>query len=102
VAIVGAGIGGLAAAIALLRRGANVAVYEKAHELKELCGCAVTRTYVSNGLVRYMAAPERPGRCTVRPNCRHQQAERIVAINDRLQLDTHDAERIANDALAAL
>jgi len=27
-----------------------------------------------------------------------QQAERIVAINDRLQLDTHDAERIANDA----
>jgi hypothetical protein len=30
-----------------------------------------------------------------------QQAERIVAINDRLQLDTHDAERIANDALAA-
>ncbi len=31
-----------------------------------------------------------------------QQAERIVAINDRLQLDTHDAERIANDALAAL
>jgi len=31
-----------------------------------------------------------------------QQAERIVAINDRLQLDTHDAERIANDALSAL
>ena len=34
------------------------------------CGCAVTRTYVSNGLVRYMTAPERPERCTVRPNCR--------------------------------
>jgi hypothetical protein len=31
-----------------------------------------------------------------------QQAERIVAINDRLQLDTHDAERIAYDALSAL
>jgi salicylate hydroxylase len=31
-----------------------------------------------------------------------QQAERIVAINNRLQLDTHDAERIANDALSAL
>ena len=30
-----------------------------------------------------------------------RQAERIVAINDRLQPDTHDAERIANDALAA-
>src|ERR1700757_5093023 len=33
-------------------------------------GCAVTQTYVSNGLVRSMTAPERPGRCTVRPNCR--------------------------------
>jgi len=31
-----------------------------------------------------------------------QQAERIVAINDRLQLDTHDAEGIANEALSAL
>jgi len=30
-----------------------------------------------------------------------RQAERIVVINDRLQPDTHDAERIANDALAA-
>jgi 2-polyprenyl-6-methoxyphenol hydroxylase-like FAD-dependent oxidoreductase len=36
VAIVGAGIGGLTAAIALDRRGVNVEVYEKAHELKEL------------------------------------------------------------------
>ena len=36
VAIVGAGIGGLTAAIALNRRGVNVAIYEKAHELKEL------------------------------------------------------------------
>jgi len=34
VAIVGAGIGGLTAAIALHRRGVNVAVYEKAHELR--------------------------------------------------------------------
>jgi len=25
-----------------------------------------------------------------------------MAINDRLQLDTHDAERIANEALSAL
>ena len=41
VAIVGAGIGGLTAAIALRRRGVNVAVYEKAHELKEL-GAGVT------------------------------------------------------------
>ncbi|MDM2420333.1 FAD-dependent monooxygenase [Mycobacteroides abscessus] len=36
VAIVGAGIGGLTAANALYRRGINVAVYEKAHELREL------------------------------------------------------------------
>src|SRR5215475_12016442 len=36
VAIVGAGIGGLAAALACVRRGINVAVYEQAPELREL------------------------------------------------------------------
>jgi 2-polyprenyl-6-methoxyphenol hydroxylase-like FAD-dependent oxidoreductase len=35
VAIVGAGIGGLAAALALTRRGIDVEVYEQAHELRE-------------------------------------------------------------------
>jgi salicylate hydroxylase len=41
VAIVGAGIGGLTAAIALRSRAVNVAVYEQAHELREL-GAGVT------------------------------------------------------------
>jgi salicylate hydroxylase len=36
VAIVGGGIGGLAAALALIRQGVEVAVYEQAPELKEL------------------------------------------------------------------
>src|SRR3954469_19494663 len=36
VAIVGAGIGGLAAALALIRQGVGVDVYEQAPELKEL------------------------------------------------------------------
>jgi len=36
IAIVGAGIGGLAAALALLRRGIDVEVYEQAPELREL------------------------------------------------------------------
>jgi salicylate hydroxylase len=36
IAIVGAGIGGLAAALALVRRGIDVAVYEQAPELREL------------------------------------------------------------------
>jgi salicylate hydroxylase len=36
VLIVGAGIGGLTAALALLRRGVDVDVYEQAHELKEV------------------------------------------------------------------
>jgi 2-polyprenyl-6-methoxyphenol hydroxylase-like FAD-dependent oxidoreductase len=55
VAIVGAGIGGLTAAIALRRRAVNVAVYEQAHELREL-GAGVTigangaRVYDSLGL----------------------------------------------------
>jgi len=36
VAVIGAGIGGLAAALALLRRGIDVDVYEQARELKEV------------------------------------------------------------------
>jgi len=36
IAIVGGGIGGLAAALALIRRGIDVDVYEQAHELREL------------------------------------------------------------------
>src|ERR1700693_3930014 len=36
IAIVGGGIGGLAAALALLRRGIDVNVYEQAPELREL------------------------------------------------------------------
>jgi salicylate hydroxylase len=61
VAIVGAGIGGLTAAIALDRRGVNVAVYEKAHELKELgagvvIGANGARVYDSLGLGDSLAA----------------------------------------------
>ena len=61
VAIVGVGIGGLTAAIALRRRGVNVVVYEKADELREL-GAAVTigengaRVYDSLGLRDSLAA----------------------------------------------
>jgi len=36
IAIIGGGIGGLAAALALTRRGIDVEVYEQAHELREL------------------------------------------------------------------
>jgi salicylate hydroxylase len=35
IAIIGAGIGGLTAALALIRRGLDVVVYEQAHELRE-------------------------------------------------------------------
>src|SRR6202050_1691832 len=35
IAIIGAGIGGLAVALALIRRGIDVEVYEQAHELRE-------------------------------------------------------------------
>jgi salicylate hydroxylase len=61
VAIVGAGIGGLTAGIALDRRGVNVAVYEKAHELRELgagvvIGANGARVYDSLGLKDSLAA----------------------------------------------
>src|SRR6516164_7829993 len=36
VAVIGAGIGGLTAALALLRRGIDVEVYEQSNELKEV------------------------------------------------------------------
>ena len=36
IAIIGAGIGGLAAALALQRRGFRVAVYERAKEIREI------------------------------------------------------------------
>lgn len=36
IAIIGGGIGGLTAALALIRRGIDVEVYEQAHELREL------------------------------------------------------------------
>lgn len=55
VAIAGAGIGGLTAALALQQHGADVAVYEKAHELKELgagvvIGANAERVYDRLGL----------------------------------------------------
>src|SRR5713101_2612142 len=36
IAVIGGGIGGLAAALALLRRGIDVEVYEQSRELKEV------------------------------------------------------------------
>lgn len=61
VAIAGAGMGGLTAAIALQRRGIDVTVYEKAHELKELgagvvIGANAERIYESLGLKEFLAA----------------------------------------------
>jgi len=60
VAIVGAGIGGLTAAIALHRRGIEVAVYEKASELRELgAGVAIgangAKVYAGLGLLDSIA-----------------------------------------------
>ncbi|MFJ4657265.1 FAD-dependent monooxygenase [Nocardia sp. NPDC088792] len=61
IAIVGAGIGGLTAAIALHQRGADVTVYEKAQELRELgagvgIGANGARIYESLGLADSLAA----------------------------------------------
>ncbi|HEX7827756.1 MAG TPA: FAD-dependent oxidoreductase, partial [Mycobacterium sp.] len=61
VAIIGAGIGGLTAALALRARGVDVAVYEKAHEIRELGAGVVigengARVYDTLGLRDALAA----------------------------------------------
>ncbi|MGB8403608.1 MAG: FAD-dependent monooxygenase [Mycobacterium sp.] len=61
IAIAGAGIGGLTAAIALQQHGADVTVYEKAHELKELgagvvIGANAERIYQRLGVRDELAA----------------------------------------------
>ena len=84
VAIAGAGIGGLTAAIALQQRGAHVTVYEKATELKELgaggvIGMNGERVYERLGSrirwprspARYRAGPCRPGGTSHSPNGGH-------------------------------
>ena len=85
VAIAGAGIGGLTAAIALQQRGAHVTVYEKATELKELgagvvIGMNGERVYERRGLKDSLAAiagkisgwgPCKPGGTSHSPNGGH-------------------------------
>ncbi|MDH6244657.1 FAD-dependent monooxygenase [Mycobacterium sp. OTB74] len=61
IAVAGAGIGGLTAAMALQQHGATVTVYEKAHELKELgagvvIGANAERVYDRLGLTDSLAA----------------------------------------------
>ena len=84
VLIVGAGIGGLTCALALLQRGIDVEVYEQAAELREI-GAGVqisangTRVLVSLGLAHALDA------CSVRPDAkeiRHWRSGRTWKLFD--------------------
>ena len=84
VLIVGAGIGGLTCALALLQRGIDVEVYERATELREI-GAGVqisangTRVLVSLGLAHALDA------CSVRPDAkeiRHWKSGRTWKLFD--------------------
>jgi salicylate hydroxylase len=84
VLIVGAGIGGLTCALALLQRGIDVDVYEQAAELREI-GAGVqisangTRVLVSLGLAHALDA------CSVRPDAkeiRHWRSGRTWKLFD--------------------
>src|SRR2546429_4078192 len=75
VVVVGAGIGGLTAALALLKRGIDVDVYEQSNELKEVgAGIQIssngTRVLFALGLEKTLAQVQvRPERREVRPWC---------------------------------
>ena len=61
--IIGGGIGGLACALALIRRGIDVAVYEQAQELREVgagvqIGANGTRVLHALGLKHALAATQ--------------------------------------------
>ncbi len=66
VVIVGAGIGGLAAALALIQRGIDVDVYEQAPELREL-GAAVQISANGTRVLHALGLKEALERVQVRP-----------------------------------
>jgi salicylate hydroxylase len=62
IAVIGGGIGGLASALALLRRGIDVEVYEQSAELKEVgAGIPFVRSAGSGALA------QNPTRSLLRP-----------------------------------
>jgi salicylate hydroxylase len=72
VAIVGGGIGGLAAALSLLRAGFDAHVYEQARELEEV-GAGVQLSPNASRVLHGLGLAEPLGRTAVRPLAWHQR-----------------------------
>jgi salicylate hydroxylase len=72
VAIIGGGIGGLAAALSLLRAGVDVHVYEQAEELAEV-GAGVQLSPNASRVLHGLGLAEALGRTAVRPQAWHQR-----------------------------
>jgi 2-polyprenyl-6-methoxyphenol hydroxylase-like FAD-dependent oxidoreductase len=81
VAVVGAGIGGLATAIALRRQGADVVVYEQASQIRAV-GAGIAVGANGSRLLRRLGIDARVARVAVRParvEFRHWRSGRILA-----------------------
>src|ERR1700684_2738563 len=72
IAIIGGGIGGIAAALSLLREGFDVHVYERARALSEVGAGIVVSPNATRLLHRFGLADER-ARMGVRPEAYHQR-----------------------------
>ncbi|MDM0117263.1 FAD-dependent monooxygenase [Variovorax sp. J22R133] len=72
IAIVGGGIGGLTAAIAILRAGLDVHVYEQKHDLRE-AGAGIQISPNASRVLHRLGLAEKLAKTAVRPQAWHQR-----------------------------
>ena len=88
VAVVGAGIGGLSAAIALIQRGFDVTIYEQADQLGEI-GAGIQRITAVTGQEAVATVQRLSGvvdDLTMRFNCKPEEiGQRITALQEQIK-----------------
>ena len=72
VAVIGAGIGGLGAALSLFRAGFDVQVYEQAHALREV-GAGIQVSPNASRVLHGLGLADELAKLGVRPGAHHQR-----------------------------